>query len=202
MNILIRLLSYIYSYELNRKIRVVWDMMYTAWISREFKSVGSLKVFSPLCLYGAKYIQIGEKVTLKGPLRLEAFDEYEGQNFSPLIFIDDYAKINSYCHIGCINEVRIGKYTTIAERCYITDHTHGESTREHMKMHTYSRPLYSKGKVCIGDCVQIGEGCVIMAGVTIGEHSIVGANSVVTKDVPPYSIVAGNPAKILKIFDI
>lgn len=201
MNTLLRLLSYLYSYELNRKIRVALDMIYAAWIRREFKSViGHFRVFSPLTLYGAKYMCLGENVTLKGPLRLEAFDEYNGQHFSPNIYIGDFAKINSYCHIGCINEVRIGKYTTIAERCYITDHMHGETTLEHLKMHTYSRPLFSKGKVNIGDCVQIGEGCVIMPGVSIGEHSIIGANSVVTKDIPPYCIAAGNPAKVLKTF--
>lgn len=201
MNTLLRLLSYLYSYELNRKIRVALDMIYAAWIRREFKSViGHFRVFSPLTLYGAKYMCLGENVTLKGPLRLEAFDEYNGQYFLPSIYIGDSAKINSYCHIGCINEVRIGKYTTIAERCYITDHMHGETTLEHLKMHTYSRPLYSKGKVNIGDCVQIGEGCVIMPGVSIGEHSIIGANSVVTKDIPPYCIAAGNPAKVLKTF--
>ncbi len=201
MNILMRLISYVYSYELNRKVSILWDMIYAAWIRREFKSVGAgFRVYAPLCLYGAKFVQLGENVILKGPLRLEAYDEYKGQKFTPLIHIGDNAVINSYCHIGCINEIRIGKYTTVAERCYITDHMHGESILEHVQMHTYARPLYSKGKVCIGDCVQIGEGCVIMPGVTIGEHSIIGSNSVVTKDVPPYSIVAGNPAKVLKTF--
>lgn len=200
MNTLLRLLSYVYSYELNRKIKVAFDVIYAAWIRREFKAVGSFRVRSPLYLYKAEYIEIGENVQLKGPLRIEAFDKYKNQTFSPKIKICDNAVLNAYCHIGCINEVWIGKYTTVAERCLITDHMHGESILEHLEMHTYSRPLYSKGKVRIGDCVQIGEGCVIMPGVTIGDHCIIGANSVVTRDIPSYSIVAGNPAKIIKTF--
>lgn len=200
MNLLLRLISYVYSYKLHCKIRMALDIIYAAWIRREFKFVGSYRVFSPLRLHGAKYIEIGHNVILKGPLRLEAYDKYKDQRFTPRICIGDNAVIQAYSHIGCINEVRIGKCSTVAERCFIIDHMHGESTLEHLKMHTYSRPLYSKGKVCIGDCVQIGEGCVIMPGVTIGDHCIIGSNSVVTKDIPPYSIAVGSPARVLKTF--
>lgn len=200
MNLLVRLISYVYSYQLHQKIKMAFNLIYAAWIRREFKSVGSYRVFSPLRLNGAEYIELGYNVILKGPLRLEAYDEYKGQHFMPRIYIGDNAVIQAYTHIGCINEVRIGKYSTVAERCFIIDHMHGESSLEHLKMHTYSRPLYSKGKVCIGDCVQIGEGCVIMPGVTIGDHCIIGSNSVVTKDIPSYSIAAGNPARVLKTF--
>ncbi len=199
MRFIIRLFSYLYPYELNRKIRVLADMVYAEWIRREFGCVGRFRVHSPLYLHGAKHIYMGNGVYLKGPLRLETLDKYGGQSFSPKINIEDNVVINAYCHIGCINGIRIGKYSTIAERCLIIDHMHGKTIYEHLRKHTYSRPLYSKGKINIGECVQIGEGCVILPGVTIGEHSIIGANSVVTKNIPPYSIVGGNPAKVIKV---
>ena len=60
------------------------------------------------------------------------------------------------------------------------------------------RPLISKGAVVIENNVWVGEGVVIMPGITIGENSIIGANSVVTKDVPKNTVVGGVPAKILK----
>ena len=60
------------------------------------------------------------------------------------------------------------------------------------------RPLYSKGPIIIGDYVTIGENCVILPGVTIGNNSVIGANSVVTRSIPPFSVVAGNPARVLK----
>lgn len=58
--------------------------------------------------------------------------------------------------------------------------------------------LISKGPVVIEDNVWIGEHACIMPGTTIGKGSIVGANAVVTKDVPPYSLVGGVPAKLIK----
>ena len=58
--------------------------------------------------------------------------------------------------------------------------------------------MTSKGPVIIGDNVWIGDKATILGGVTIGESVIIAANSVVTKDVPPYSVVAGIPAKVIK----
>ncbi|MBR4243334.1 MAG: hypothetical protein IKR98_05525 [Bacteroidaceae bacterium] len=63
------------------------------------------------------------------------------------------------------------------------------------------RPIVSKGPVVIEDNVWIGEMACIMPGVTIGRGAIVGANAVVTHDVPPYTLVAGNPARIIKQID-
>ena len=64
------------------------------------------------------------------------------------------------------------------------------------------RELRTKGEVVIGDNVWIGDKASILPGVIIGKGSIVGANSVVTKDVPPFTVVGGNPAKIIKKLDI
>jgi len=57
------------------------------------------------------------------------------------------------------------------------------------------------GRVHIGKGVLIGVNCVILPGVTIGEGSIIGAGTVVTRDIPPYSIAAGNPAKVIRTID-
>jgi len=63
------------------------------------------------------------------------------------------------------------------------------------------RPMISKGPTIIGDRVWIGDKATILPGVTIGESCIVAANTVVTKDIPPFSLVAGNPARIIKQID-
>ena len=60
------------------------------------------------------------------------------------------------------------------------------------------RPLYSKGPVIIEDNVWIGEGAMIMPNIHIGKGSIIAANSVVTSNIPAYSIAAGVPAKVIK----
>lgn len=58
--------------------------------------------------------------------------------------------------------------------------------------------IFSKGNIIIGDDVWIGSNSVILSGVTIGRGSIIGAGSVVTMNIPNYSIVAGNPARVIK----
>ena len=89
---------------------------------------------------------------------------------------------------------------TLGDRVYITDHVHGHSLREEMDTPPFDRPLVSRGGVTIEDFVQIGENCVVLPGVTIGRGTIVGAGAIVTKDLPPYCVAAGNPAKVIKQF--
>jgi acetyltransferase-like isoleucine patch superfamily enzyme len=60
------------------------------------------------------------------------------------------------------------------------------------------RSLFSKGPVIIGDNVWIGDKATILPGVSIGNGAVIAANAVVTKDVPAYSVAAGNPARIIK----
>ena len=61
--------------------------------------------------------------------------------------------------------------------------------------------MVSKGPVIIGDNVWVGEKATIVANIKIGQGCVIAANSVVTKDVPPYCVVAGCPAKIVKYLD-
>ena len=90
------------------------------------------------------------------------------------------------------NGVLTGRWVTI------TDNSHGETDYETLKMQPILRKLYSKGAVKIGDNVWIGDKVTILPNVTIGNGAIIAANAVVTRDIPPYSIVAGNPARIIK----
>lgn len=68
-----------------------------------------------------------------------------------------------------------------------------------MSIAPLSRPVVSKGPIIIDDNVWIGENAVILSGVHIGEGAIIAANAVVTKDVDSYTMVAGVPAKPVKI---
>lgn len=84
------------------------------------------------------------------------------------------------------------------KKVLITDNAHGESTPDLLDLAPIKRPLYSKGPVYIEDNVWIGEKASIMPGVRIGKGSIIASNSVVTKDIPPYCVAAGIPAKVIK----
>ena len=79
----------------------------------------------------------------------------------------------------------------------ISDNAHGNCRdQKQLLMRPDDRPLYSKGAIFIGENVWIGEKAAILSGVHVGDGAVIGANSVVTHDVPAFSIVAGCPAKI------
>lgn len=80
----------------------------------------------------------------------------------------------------------------------ITDNGHGDTDYETLQQVPINRRLHSKGDVTIGNNVWIGDKATILPAVTIGDGAVIAANSVVTKDVPAYSVVAGNPAKVIK----
>ena len=81
----------------------------------------------------------------------------------------------------------------------ITDNAHGANLVEELDVIPLQRKTCSKGTVIIGNKVWIGDKATILPNTKIGNCAIIGANSVVTKDVPAYSVVGGNPAKILKV---
>ena len=91
------------------------------------------------------------------------------------------------------NNVLTGRYV------YISDNSHGDTSDiTQISIPPINRSLKSKGKVIIEDNVWIGERVCMLSGVKVGYGAIIVANSVVTKDVPPYSVSAGVPAKVLK----
>lgn len=182
---------------------ILWNIcanaVYAAFLSHRFRSAVNLTLLGrPVRIFNGKNISLGRNCILGKDCRIEAVTQWRGQHFTPSIELGDNVVINTLCHIGCIGKVKIGDYTTLGARVYVTDHIHGETVYEQMVSGPRLRPLYSKGPVIIGDCVSIGENCVILPGVTIGHSSIIGANSVVTKDVPPFSVVGGIPGKVIR----
>lgn len=102
-------------------------------------------------------------------------------------------------------KITIGNNVMISSHCYITDHDshsiHSSERIDDVKKYWTNEKDWSvvkKNQVIINNSAWIGYSSIILKGVTIGENSIVSAGSVVTKDVPPNTIVGGNPAKILK----
>ncbi|MCL9775012.1 CatB-related O-acetyltransferase [Vibrio methylphosphonaticus] len=101
-----------------------------------------------------------------------------------------------------IDKLYIGDYVCIAAETIILmggNHNHrADWFCLYPFMEDIEQSYQSKGPTTINDAVWLGMRCMIMPGVTIGEGAIIAANSVVTKDVEPYSIVAGSPAKLVK----
>jgi acetyltransferase-like isoleucine patch superfamily enzyme len=145
-----------------------------------------------------KYIKIGNNFSALNNFRIEALDSYGGENFSPNIQIGNNVCFNTDCHIGCIKSIRIGNNVLIGSRVLIVDSSHGSTYEIDRSVPPILRKLESKGDVVIEDDVWLCEGVCVLSGVTIGKGAIVAANSVVNKDVPPYTLVGGVPAKIVR----
>ncbi|WP_369769532.1 acyltransferase [Flavobacterium sp. WC2416] len=172
-------------------------------LKNSFKKVGdNFSVGKDYTVKNAQYIEIGRNFLALDRFRIEAWDKYRNQDFKPYIKIGDNVIFNTDIHIGCINSITIGDNCLFASRIFITDHYHGDTSFEMLKLAPKDRDLVSKGAVIIKNNVWVGEGVGIMPNVTIGENSIIAMNAVVTKDVPPNCVVAGVPASIIKYLNV
>jgi acetyltransferase-like isoleucine patch superfamily enzyme len=164
-----------------------------------FKYLGNgFRIGDNYSILNQQYIEIGNNFLALERFRMEAWDNYSGENFDPVIKIGDNVIFNNDIHIGCINKIIIGNNCLFASRIFITDHEHGNTTKEMLSIPPSERKLISKGPVIIGDNVWVGEGVAILPNVTIGRNCIIGTNSVVTKSIPENSVAAGIPAKVIK----
>lgn len=196
-----RCLSYIVPFSKTAKIYYYLQcVMYSGWISRDFKAFGKSSRIRPTfnALIGAKYISIGNSCLIGSHGQLAAWDRFNLQLFSPKIIIGNGSSIGDDFHITAINLIKIGNGVRMGKKVLITDNSHGKSDPDELEIAPNLRSLYSKGPVIIDDNVWIGEKVSIMPGVHVGRGCIIAANAVVTHDVPPYCIVGGVPAKVIK----
>lgn len=184
-----------------QRCSILWRNLYSAYIRHQCCQCGELKLGSTqLHLFGLRYMEFGDQVEMHFNARVQCIDYFQptDQHFKPRLILHDHVVVQAMCHIGCIDRVEIGEWSTMGARCYITDHTHGGTSREELLLPPRKRPLVSRGPVKIGKYVHLGEGVCVMPGVTIGDYSVIGAGAVVTRDIPPFSIAVGSPAKVIK----
>jgi acetyltransferase-like isoleucine patch superfamily enzyme len=141
--------------------------------------------------FGEGRLEVGEHVLLEPHVWLTAPDEAR-------IRIGPGSFLNLAVMVAAVELVEIGSHCMFANGCFITDGSH--------RFDDPDKPVpwqgfTSKGPTRLGDNVWCGANVVITTGVTVGERSVVGANSVVTTDIPPFSIAAGAPAKVLRAVD-
>lgn len=145
---------------------------------------------------GCNYIKIGESFAAAEDVVIEAWDHHLEEKYNPLIIIGNNVFINRRTHITIISSLSIGDNTLIGSDVLISDNNHGNPKDViQTKLPPRLRPLSTKGPINIGRNVWIGDKVIILGNVKIGDGAILGAGSVITKDVEAYSIVAGNPAK-------
>lgn len=153
----------------------------------------------PFVVRGKKYIDFGSNLTLGARCRIEVHGNHKDKR---LIFGKN-VNMGYDVRISCCDKIEIGNDVLMGSRVLIIDNSHGKYTGNHQDTPDKppnARKLMSK-PIKIEDNVWVGENSVIQMGITVGYGSIIAANSVVTKDVPDKSMIAGVPARVIKAYD-
>jgi acetyltransferase-like isoleucine patch superfamily enzyme len=103
--------------------------------------------------------------------------------------------LNQGVMVASLELVQIGEHCMFANGCFVTDADHRS---DDLEQPITWQGFTTKGPTRVGDNVWCGANVVVTSGVTVGERSVIGANSVVTRDIPPFSIAAGAPARVLR----
>jgi acetyltransferase-like isoleucine patch superfamily enzyme len=182
--------------------RILHGLAHRWWYARSrvlygirLKEMGTgTTIRRPLMLRGLAGVSLGSEVHIRDGARIE-LRQRPGEKF-PSLEIGHNVFIEQDLHLVCCGTIRIGSYVSIAARCAIVDVDH--------PVHDLGAPhnlgsAISAGEtwVDIGAGAFLGVGVVVLPRTRIGEGAVVGAGSVVTRDVPPWSIVAGAPASVI-----
>lgn len=165
--------------------RVIAGRIRAAMLRLRGARIGSkTSIGKRLAVVRANALRLGSRVEIEHDVFLKTI--------SGSLTVGDFAFIGRGCEIDVAESVTIGSHTLIAPNVFITDHTHN---------HARALRLDEQGNriapVVIGSDAWIGAHAVVLPGVTVGDGAIVGAGAVVTKDVAPYAIVAGVPARAI-----
>lgn len=174
------------------------DFIRSVWLCRRLRKAGCPLTFRKgFYLLGGDYIDIAGGTAFARNCVLTAWDNYQGVKFAPSIRVGRNCHFGEYNHITSINEIIIGDNLLTGRWVTISDNSHGQTDFASLQLPPLVRNLYSKGPVHIGRNVWIGDKATILPGVSIGDGAVIGANTVVTKDVPAYRVAVGNPMRIL-----
>ena len=179
--------------KINGKLRALW-------LKPNFASCQNAFFGKIGLIHGEKCITIAENTSFGDFIYLTTWPEFV-ENF-PSLVIGSGCHFSAFNHITCTNKVVIGNNCLTGKWVTISDNNHGDTSIESLSLPPSKRKIVSKGPVIIEDNVWIGDKATILSGVHIGKGAVIAANAVVTKDVPAYSVAAGNPARIVKMVDV
>ena len=177
-------------------IKVPFRFLSFLYYRLRFKQFGLRSiVHKPLRINGWHNISIGNYVEINNYGWLAALP-HTNSSFCQLL-IEDGVTIGDFSHLYATQCITIRKNALLANHVYISDNLHGydDITKPIAK-----QPIKQCAPVVIGENSWIGENVCII-GASVGKNSVVGANSVVTHDIPDFCVAAGAPAKIIKTYD-
>lgn len=176
------------------KCELAWSLMRTKLYNR------NIRLFDhPIIIKGDKFIDFGKGLSAGYYCRFEVYTKDEDKR--KRIIFGDNIQLNDFVHISAIEHVEIGDNCLMASHIYISDNTHGVYSGGVNESTPDTPPEcreYITAPVKIGKNCWIGEGVIVMPGVTIGDGCVIGAHSIVNSDIPPASIAVGSPARVVK----
>lgn len=193
------LTSRVFTWDIKEYLYLKWRAICSKWICFQLADAGKKVFFQGVSLLkGLQRIHIGDNTAFGEHLYLTTWQSDSINGEGGVIRIGKHCNFGAFNHLTAANSIIIGDNCLTGKWVTITDNSHGETDFATLQCPPSQRPITSKGAVRIGNNVWIGDKATILPSVTIGDGVVVAANSVVTKDVPPYCVVGGNPARIVK----
>jgi lipopolysaccharide O-acetyltransferase len=156
-------------------------------------------------IVGDRHMRLGNGFRAGRMLWLETVSSYGPYRYSPTLVIGNRFSGSDALHIACAFSVEIGDDVLVGSKVHITDHNHGvyqgDSPHSAPSFAPASHPLHGRG-VRIGHRVFLADGVVVLPGSTIGDGVVVGANSVVSGELPSDTICVGTPAFPIKRYNL
>lgn len=189
----------VFLFHKNFYVKELIDRLRGYVFKRKLKNCGGrFRVGKNVNIMSPANISFGDNCDIADNAVIAPLVHHGGNNYPSQIIFGNNIHIGNSNRIASMTKVVIEDDVLFAAFVHISDHSHdyrdvGKSISK--------QGVYSKGPVIIRRGAWLSFGCHILAGVTVGECAVVAANSVVTKDVPAYSVVAGNPARVVKKYN-
>lgn len=193
------LFSFLFNHRNITRFSIFLDKSYSFANAKYFHKFSSEARISRTCvIVNPQCISIGYATTIGYNCTITAWPGNNEFESAPEIIIGDNTSIGSECHLTAINKLIIGNNVLFGKKITVSDNSHGDTINIDLIVPPSKRHMFSKGPVIIEDNVWIGDKTTILPGSVIGFGSIIGANSVVNGIIPPGSMAAGVPAKVIR----
>ena len=168
---------------------VIGDRLRAGWFRIRGARLGSKVRIGPCCRFTRP---AGVRLGARSWLEADVWMKLTGP--AAQVEVGEHTFFARHCHVNAIERVTIGAHSLFGPGCVIVDHNHGIQSELRIDEQTcIAKPIR------IGSDVWCGAGVVILPGVTVGDGAVVGAGAVVTRAVPPLAVVAGNPARVIRM---